>query len=144
MKLSHFLIAGFLVFFSISVSAQCRSFVKNNCGEAMAGYVIGENFNAAKLMPGDEAEMPMTFYTDQQYRVMVCNHPILKGVEFQLVDSDDQVLFDNSGDISKNAFDFKMAGTDNLTIKIKVHEGGADTGINPQGCVAVMIGTKLD
>lgn len=144
MKLSSFLVAGFLILFSVSVSAQCRAFVKNNCGEAMAGYVIGENFNAAKLMPGDEAEMPSTFYADQQYRVMVCNHPILKGVEFQLVDSESNVLFDNAKDVNQNSFDFKMAGTDNLTIKIKVHEGGADTGINPQGCVAVMIGTKIE
>ncbi len=144
MKLSRILTAVFAVFFSVSAFAQCRTFVKNNCGDAMAGYVIGENFNAAKLMPGDQAEMPVTFYSDQQYRVMVCNHKILKGVEFQLVSSDDQVLFDNSGDITQNSFDFQMAGTDSLTVKIKVHEGGADTGINPQGCVAVMIGTKIE
>ncbi|HKL03478.1 MAG TPA: hypothetical protein VJ911_07365, partial [Cryomorphaceae bacterium] len=59
-----------------SAFGQCRNFVKKNCGTAMNGYVPAENFNAAKLLPGDIAEVRMTFYGGEDYRILVCGAPI--------------------------------------------------------------------
>lgn len=142
MKFYYTLTLGLLMAMSFSANAQCRTFVKNNCGSALEGYIISENFNAAKLMPGDEAEMSTTFYGGEDYRLHLCHHPILKGVDFQIVDSESQVLFDSTENEGTSTFDFRMAGTDNLTIKIKV-QPGFEGNISPQGCVAIMIGKKV-
>jgi hypothetical protein len=142
MKLYHILSIGLIVGLSLTANAQCRTFVKNNCGSAMEGYVISESFNAAKLMPGDEAEMSTTFYGGEDYRLFLCHHPVLKGVDFQIIDSESKVLYDSTENEGISSFDFRMGGTDNLTIKIKV-QAGYEGNISPQGCVAIMIGKKV-
>ncbi len=126
---------------SLNTSAQCRIFVKNHCAEAMQGYIMSENFNGAKMMPGDEAEMKMAFYGGEEYRMMVCHHPMLEGVSFKVMDSNKNILFDNSGqDIDH--FDFRMESTEELTMEMKIL-GDGSLGITPMGCVAILVGKKL-
>lgn len=127
---------------AFTVDAQCRSFVKNNCGEDMGAYVPSENFNAAKLLAGDGAEIDLTFYADEDYRLLVCAHDILGDVEFQLIDGDSQVLHDNSEHGYDPKFDFRVAGTQELTLRIQVPP--SDSKINPQGCVAILVGRKVE
>lgn len=122
---------------------QCKGFVKNNCGEAMGEYVPGESFNAAKLFPGDVAEVEMTFYSGIDYRLLICSHEMLGDVRFQLSDEEDEILYDNAEFQFKENFDFRMEGTRTLTLKLMVPEN-EDASINPQGCVAILLGRKLD
>ncbi len=109
----------------------------------MEGYVPGESFNAAKLMPGDQAELLMTLYSGQDYRILVCNQQNIPAVEFQVLDAEQNILFNNVDKEMVNHFDFRVAGTQNLTVKIKVPSKKNLSGITPQGCVAIMLGTKL-
>jgi hypothetical protein len=136
-----------LVFaFTVSIAqqgyGQCRTFVKNNCGEAMAGFVPGENFNAARLMPGDEAEMKMAFSKGEDYRLFICYQPVLEGVEFQILDTENNILFDNREHELTNTFDFRVPDTQELRVNIKVAKG-SNKQITPQGCVAILVGTKV-
>jgi len=121
---------------------QCKGFVKNNCGEAMGEYVPGESFNAAKLFPGDAAEMEMTFNSGIDYRLLVCTHEMLGEVRFQLSDGE-EVLYDNAEFDFKDYFDFRLEGTRSLQLKLSVPQND-DAAINPQGCVAILVGRKLD
>jgi hypothetical protein len=121
---------------------QCRSFVKNNCGDAMEGFIPGESFNAVKLFPGDAAEVEMTFYSDVDYRLLVCSHEILGDVNFQLVDKDGEVVYDNADREYSEFFDFRLEGTRTLGLKIKVPDQ-EDAAIKAQGCVAILLGRKL-
>lgn len=121
---------------------QCKGFVKKNCGEAMGDYVPGESFNAAKLFPGDAAEVDMTFYSDVDYRLLICSHEILGDVQFQLSDEDGEILYDNADHDFKAHFDFRMEGTQTMKLKLIVPEND-DSAINPQGCVAILLGRKL-
>jgi hypothetical protein len=123
--------------------AQCRTFVKNNCREAMGEYIPAENFNAAKLSPADEAEVQMTFYGGEDYRLLVCSQEILGDVNFQILDTDGNVLFDNADQDMVNTFDFRAAGTQEFIIRLKVSEN-ENVALNPQGCVAIMVGKKVN
>ncbi len=121
---------------------QCRTFVKNNCREAMGEYVPGENFSAAKLLAGDQAEVRMTFHSGEDYRLLICNHPILGQVEFQVLDTEENMIFDNVENDNSDHFDFRVAGTQEFIIRLKAPDS-KDTSLNPQGCVAIMVGRKL-
>lgn len=124
------------------VMGQCRTFVKNNCGDAMEGFIPGESFNAVKLFPGDEAEVDMTFYSDVDYRLLVCSHEVLGDVNFQLVDKEGEVIYDNANREYSQFFDFRLEGTRTFGLKIKVPEQD-DSSIKAQGCVAILLGRKL-
>ncbi len=121
---------------------QCRTFVKNNCGDALEGFIPGESFNAVKLFPGDAAEVEMTFYSEVDYRLLVCSHEVLGDVNFQLVDKDGEVIYDNADREYSEFFDFRLEGTRTFGLKIKVPEQ-SDSSIHPQGCVAILLGRKL-
>jgi len=141
MKTLQTLFTALAVLASLTASSQCRIFVKNQCSEAMKGYIMNENFSGAKMMPGDEAEMTTTFYGGVDYRLMICHHPMLVGAEFQVIDSDNKVLYDNKNQNGSTIFDFRLAGTDQLTIKLKI-TGNENSDMNPQGCVAILLGKK--
>ena len=142
-RLPLLLILPLFVFVN-EAQAQCRTFVKNNCREAMGEYIPAENFNAAKLAPTDEAEVRMTFFGGEDYRLLICSQEILGDVMFQVLDTDENVLFDNSSDDQLvNTFDFRAAGTQEFIIRLKVSEND-NVALNPQGCVAIMVGKKID
>lgn len=127
---------------AFAADAQCRTFVKNNCGKDMGEYVPSENFNAAKLLSGDQAEINLTFYADEDYRLLVCTHDILGDVQFSLVDEEGQVIHDNSRHGFDPKFDFRVAGTQKLTVQINVP--ASESQLNPQGCVAILVGRKVE
>ena len=139
-KLAFFILASFSFTFAMG---QCRGFVKNNCGEAMGDYIPGESFNAAKLFPGDVAEVEMTFNSGVDYRLLICSHEILGDVQFQLADEEGEVLYDNADNEFSESFDFRLEGTRTLQLKINIPEN-EESSINPQGCVAILVGRKLD
>ena len=130
-------LAGLLVF--SSGYSQCKSFVSNNCSDAMGEYIPTENFNGAKLSPGDMAEVKMTFYADQKYRLLICSHAMIGDVDFQVLDNSGMTLYNNTEDNQSNYFDFSLEGTQELTVKLKVSPDKKSV-LNPQGCVAILVG----
>jgi hypothetical protein len=122
--------------------AQCRAFTKNRVLPLLNGFVQNDNFNSAMLVPGDEAELLMTFYGNKEYRLIVMAHPILGDVEFEVRDTNDQLIYTNKdNDKNKTTFDFKMSNTQQLIVRVRVPE--AQNAISPhEGCVTVMSGSK--
>ena len=51
------LLTGAALLLAASAQAQCKAFAKNKCVPELAPYKFNENFNAAQLSPGDEAEV---------------------------------------------------------------------------------------
>lgn len=133
-------LAGLLLF--SSAYSQCRSFVKNDCSEAMGEYIPSENFNGAKLSPGDMAEVKMTFYADQKYRLLICSHPLIGDVDFQVLDNEGVTLYNNTEHEQSDHFDFSLEGTQELTVVLKVSPENKSQ-LNPQGCVAIMVGRLI-
>lgn len=129
------------VVLSLSASAQCRSFAKNKCVPELAPYKFNETFNAAQLAPGEEAEVSLTFYSGQDYRVMVCTHPILGEVNWKLVDENNKVIFESLADEPKHHFDLKAANTVPMKVVVWVPNKGTSAMVHV-GCVAIMVGFK--
>jgi hypothetical protein len=121
-------------------NAQCRAFTKNQCLPLLEGYVQNDNYNSAMLVPGDEAELLLTFYGGKEYRLVVCAHPILGSVDFEITDTAGESIFKgNSG--STGSFDFKMSNTQQLIVKLRVPDQKSSVSAH-EGCVSVMIGSK--
>ncbi len=132
-----------LISLPFAAQAQCRAFVKNNCQVAMLPYKFNETFNAAQLAPGEEAEVDLTFFSGQEYRLIICSHPILGEVNWNLSDATGQKLFESSADKPQHNFDFKVSTTQQLKVHIDVPEkpkGGNDM-LNV-GCVGILVGYK--
>jgi hypothetical protein len=124
----------------VMTDAQCRAFTKNQCLPLLEGYVQNDNYNSAMLVPGDDAELLMTFYGGKEYRLVVCAHPILGSVDFEITDTSGESIF-KGNTASTSTFDFKMANTQQLIVKLKVPDQNSTVSAH-EGCVSVMAGSK--
>ena len=132
------LLLALATMFAIQSQAQCRNFTKKNCLPALDGYVQNDNYNSAVLIPGDEAELELTFLGDTDYRVAVCAHPVLGAVEFDVLDQDNIRLWSNSE--GGDHLDFRMENAQRLRFRVKVPE--TEAAILHEGCVSILVGSK--
>lgn len=132
-----------LLCISSAASAQCRAFAKHNCLPGLLPYKFNETFNAAQLANGEEAEVELTFYSGQEYRLMVCAQPILGNVNWKLSDATGQTLFESKAEEPKDHFDFKVSNTQQLKVLIEVpaKPGGGNDMLHV-GCVGILVGFK--
>jgi hypothetical protein len=135
----HAAILGAFLVVAGDIQAQCRSFAKNKCVPALAPYKFNESFNSAQLAPGEEAEVNLTFYSGQDYRVMVCTHPILGEVNWKLVDNNNKIVFESLADEPKPNFDLKVATTMQMKLVVWVPTQPKSEMVHV-GCVAIMVG----
>jgi hypothetical protein len=139
MKLITILLSLFLLMPVLS-DAQCRAFTKNQCLPQLDGYVQNDNYNSAMLIPGDDAELLLTFYGGKEYRLVVCAHPILGSVDYEITDTNgDSIYRGNTG--AGNTFDFKMVNTQQLIVKLHVPDQKSSVSTH-EGCVSVLVGSK--
>ncbi len=139
MKLVRFIIPLLLLLPGLA-DAQCRAFTKNKCLPLLDGYVQNDNYNSAVLVPGDEAELLLTFYSGKEYRIVVGSHPVLGDVEFEIVDTNDEMIYSSKTADNKSLFDFKMSNTQQLIVKVRVPK--QESAIQHEGCVTVLVGSK--
>ncbi|MCB0792585.1 MAG: hypothetical protein H6595_07380 [Flavobacteriales bacterium] len=140
-SLGELAFAAAMVIAPALADAQCRSFVKHQCLPDLAPYKFNEQFNGAQLAPGEDAEVSLTFFSGQEYRVMVCAHPILGEVNWKLVDGANKIIFESLADDPKHFFDLKMASTQQLKLQVWVPNGGSSDMVH-LGCVAILVGFK--
>ncbi|MDY0199862.1 MAG: hypothetical protein WC951_04525 [Bacteroidales bacterium] len=139
------LLTSALAFSSFTGSAQCKSFAKKVCRLELKPYIHDGNYNAAILSEGEDAELFKTFYAGQQYRIAVCGSEPLYSIEFQVMDVDRTVLYSNKSNGYKPTWDFKVEGTQQLIIMVKVNENASTSAEEVKsGCVAIMFGLKTD
>lgn len=110
----------------------------------LEGYIQNDNFNSAVLIPGDEAELLLTFYADKEYRLIICGHPVLGDLDFEVLDTDEEMIFSSAetDQEDKTIFDFKVATTQQLIVRIRIPEAETPSSLVHEGCVSVMIGSK--
>jgi len=126
----------------LTVSSQCRSFTKKRCMPQLDGFEQNDSFNSAVLIPGDEAELLLTFYEGKDYRLVVCAHPILGQVAWELVDTSEKLIYKNTSEdgSKKDSFDFKVSNTQQLLLRVQVPK--SESTLIHEGCVSIMSGTK--
>ncbi len=124
-----------------AANAQCGRFTKKKCLPMLDEYLPNENFNSAVFMPGDEAEINMTFFAGQSYRLYVCSEPILGDVQYKVLDLNDNVVFDSSASEAET-FDFEVDNTVKMKVQITVPETESTHNLTPQGCTTILLGYK--
>lgn len=136
------LFTGLFAAVPLMVNAQCKGFAKKICKLELMPYIHDGNYHAAILTEGEEAELYKTFYSGQEYRIAVCGSEALPEVEFQVIDANRKVLYDNRDNHLSRVWDFKLEASQQLKIAVKVpviNESGEDI---ISGCVAIMFGFK--
>lgn len=123
-----------------SLQAQCKAFIKNECKPKLDPYIYNGQLNSAVLSQGDIAELMLTFYSNQDYRIVVCADD-LENVEFRLLDLTGKELFSNTNHNHTDFWDFSTNSTQLLTVEVSVPEN--TTGGYPKsGCVSILVGFK--
>jgi len=139
---SILLVLGLMAVTATSVNAQCKTFAKNVCKPMLDPFIHDGNYNAAILTEGEEAELYKTFYSGQTYRISICGSEALPNIEFKVLDSEDNVIFDNKQSNFTQKFDFKTPTSQQLKIYIKVPASGKNQEEINSGCIAIMFGFK--
>lgn len=137
-----FLFVIIAAFTANDAHAQCKGFAKKICKLELIPYIHDGNYHAAILTEGEEAELYKTFYSGQDYRIAICGTDALPEIEFQVIDSYKNVLYDNREDNMSRVWDFKLESSQQLKIAVKVPVSGVENEYPTSGCVAIMFGFK--
>lgn len=128
-----------LVLMSFLSSAQCKSFTKKKCLPELGEYVFNGQLNAAVLSRGDEAELMLSFYSKQKYRMFVGAEEQLGVVAFEILDTDRNIIYKSKED-ENNVFDFQVPSTQQLIVRVLVPGERTKHSLDFQGCVSVLVG----
>jgi hypothetical protein len=122
---------------------QCIGFARSVAKPLLEDFVHDGNYNATILGEGESAELFKTFFEGQRYRLVVAGVKSLPELHIQLMDMEQNVLFDNAQYDYTNKWDFDMETTQKLIVKVKVLEND-DPSKNTGGCVAILFGVRDD
>ena len=115
-----------LALIPFSGSSQCKSFAKKVCKLELTPYIHDGNF-----------------YAGQNYRIYICGSDALPEIEFQVLDVNRNVLYDNRKKDYSRIWDFKLESSQQLIISLRVTSGEVSDEL-VSGCVAIMFGIKED
>jgi len=128
--------------FPYLTNAQCKGFTKKECLPQLKPYVYNGQLNSAVLNEGDVAELLLTFYSGQDYRIFVCSQEMLGNVEFKLLDTDKNTLFYNKDHDYVKFWDFKSNSTQQLIVQVRIPQSEVKSEIVQSGCVSILAGFK--
>jgi hypothetical protein len=129
----------FLLGLPVKSEGQCKGFARQICRSELERFTHDGNYHAAVLTQGEEAELYKTFYSGQNYRIAICGSDGMTGIEFTVLDSQRNVLYNNRDKNYKSTWDFRMESSQQLMILVKVQPSGG--GSEPvSGCVAILFG----
>ncbi len=138
--LRHLYIIAFLLLTLPLVShAQCKGFTKKKCIPELGEYVFNGQLNTAVLTRGEEAELMLSFYSGQKYRMYVCAEEQLGEVEYEIMDIDRNIIY-RSKEKENQLFDFKVPSTQQLILHVIVPGEGTKHALEFQGCVSILVG----
>jgi hypothetical protein len=131
-----------LIMGGLELSAQCKYFTQRKCLPQLSPYQNNGQINTTVLFEGDSASLRMTFFSEQEYRLVVCSHTSLgDSVYFKIRDLDNELLYNSKG--KDNVWDFKVNSTQDLSVDVIVpRQANNMTGLPQSGCVSVILGFK--
>lgn len=123
------------------VKAQCNEFTKKECLPKLSPYTFNGQMNNAVLNQGETAELQLTFYQNQEYRILVTGEENLGQLQFQLLDTDYNILYDSKDEGYVSFWDFMVEDTDDFIIRVLVPDSEHENQIE-SGCVSIVIGFR--
>jgi hypothetical protein len=135
------LVCAVALFSFADSNAQCKGFVKKQIPK-LAPFIHNGQINSSVLLSGDHAELTLTFYSGQTYRIMVGAQETLGDVYFVMKDAAKGQLFSSKDQGKTDYWDFTVESTQQLTIEVMVPDVDAPSGLVPSGCVSILVGFK--
>jgi hypothetical protein len=120
--------------------SQCKGYTRRHCKSQIQPYVFNGQLNSAVMSEGDVAELILTLYTGQNYRIFVCSQELLGNVEFVLLDSEKNIIFNNKDHDYVKYWDFTSEVTQQLTVQVKIPATENISDIIQSGCVTILVG----
>ncbi len=127
--------------FSISSFAQCTSFTKKKCMPELLPYIHNGQMNTVTLAPGESATTKASFFSGQDYRILVCPHKILENVYFEVKNAEGELIY-SSKESKKEDWNFNVATTQELIINVVVPKAESPNGMVQGGCVSLLVGFR--
>ena len=134
-----------VIFTAISVNgfSQCKNFTKKVGFPALKPYIHNGQLTSAKFVPGDEAEIEMTFNGGNDYRLLICSQEVIGEVELKILDKTRKVLYTSTPGDENPHWDFRVKTTQQLIVQVKVAEmDKASNNMVPSGCVSILTGFR--
>lgn len=145
MKLSTkavFLAVVFSLAVSTDVVSQCsKTWVRKKCVPKVSPFIHNGQMNSSVLKEGQKTESVMTFYSGQDYRILVCAEETLENVSFVVSDMTGKVLFDSKTHDNTDFWDFKVKTTTEMKVEVLAGTNDSDDG-EMSGCVSILVGFK--
>ena len=126
---------------TVGTFAQCKGFVKKQIPK-LAPFIHNGQVNSSVLLSGDQAELTLTFYSGQTYRILVSNQEVLGDVYFIMKDADKKELFNSKTAGKSDFWDFSVESTQQMTVQVVVPNTDTPSGLVPSGCVSILVGFK--
>lgn len=98
--------------------------------------------NTLTLTSGQKTSLNLTFYSGQDYRILVCGEPLLGDLSFRVLDMQKKVVFDSQKNDYPDFWDFKVKNTQQFVVEVQVPESESTSSVLPTGCVSIMVGFK--
>ena len=124
------------------VAAQCsKTWVRKKCVPKISPFIHNGQMNTLTLKEGGKMETTLTFYSGQDYRILICSEETLENVSFLVSDMNGKIIFDSKEHNNTDVWDFKVKTTTDL--KVEVNGGKNETGNGSStGCVSILVGFK--
>ena len=122
--------------------SQCKNFVKKECLPMLETFTHNGQLNSATLVQGETAELAMTFYSGQNYRLVIKGQEHLGVVTFRILDSQKNEVYSNTKDNNATKWDFNVESTQIFYIEVSVPKSEATHKMVQSGCVAILLGFK--
>ena len=139
-------IKNIIIYISLAIlptvsCAQCNEYTKKQCIPQLTPYTFNGQLNNTVLSEGETAELRLTFYKDQEYRILVKGEDELGKLQFQLFDTDNNLLYDNADEGYTDLWDFMVESTDDFIVRILVPQNKNKAEIE-SGCVSILVGFR--
>ena len=131
-----------LVFSTSAINAQCTSFQKKKCMPKIQPFTLNGQVNTSVLSSGQKTSLNLTFYSGQDYRIVVCGQEQLGDLTFKVMDTNKKVVFDSQKNDYPDFWDFKVKNTQQFIVEVQVPESESTSSVLPSGCVSIMVGFK--
>jgi hypothetical protein len=122
--------------------AQCNTFVKKKCMPKISPFQQNGQMNTSTLSSGQKTTLNLTFYSGQDYRILVCGEPVLGDLTFKIFDQQHKEVFDSKKNDSPDFWDFKVKNTQQFIVEVQVPESESVSSVLPTGCVSIIVGFK--
>jgi hypothetical protein len=131
-----------LMLFSQIVSAQCRTYARNNCESQLEDYMLNGRMYGGYMVQGQETELYIVLNAGQKYRILGCTKPNLGTVWIQLLDGNGNIIFDNTEHDLVQTWDFSIKSTQEFKLRTFVPDAKNKSETRIRDCSLLLLGSK--